>query len=368
MLKRIYVENYKCLVNFELTLHPINLFLGANGAGKSSVFEVLQNLRSFIGGEGKLEQIFKHTTLTRWQTSHIQTFEIEMDGKEGIYKYGLKVDYDIEGNKARVKSEILSHNEKPLLRFEQGEVHLYRDNHSEGPVYPFDWHLSAVSSIFARPDNKLLTWFKEQVSHIIVVQPNPALMVEISEIELDTPSYHLENFVSWYRHLSQDQGFAIELNRVLQDVLPGFDAFRFEKSGDQYRFKAHFQNENRNESIGYGFGDLSDGQRMLIVLYALTLAAKEQHYILCLDEPENFLALPEIQPWLIQLFDLSQKEEAQALLISHHPELINYLLASPVGFWFERGANTPVRVRPIAAEQNEGMPVSELIARGWLHD
>jgi predicted ATPase len=279
----------------------------------------------------------------------------------------LKVDYDIEGHKARVKSELLSYNEKPLLRFEQGEVHLYRDNHSEGPVYPFDWHLSAVSSIFARPDNKLLTWFKEQVSQIIVVQPIPALMTEISETEFDMPSYHLENFVSWYRQLSQDQGFAIELNNTLREVLPGFDVFKFEKSGDQYRFKAHFRNENKNESVCYGFGELSDGQRMLIVLYSLTLAAKMQHYTLCLDEPENFLALPEIQPWLVQLFDLCEQDEAQALLISHHPELIDYLLASPIGLWFERSGNMPTRVRPVVAPDENGVPVSELIARGWLN-
>jgi len=85
------------------------------------------------------------------------------------------------------------------------------------------------------------------------------------------------------------------------------------------------------------------------------------------DEPENFLALPEIQPWLLQLYDSCSEGKTQALLISHHPELINYLLASPVGYWFEREANTPVRVKQIVAESNGGLPVSELIARGWLN-
>jgi len=44
VFKRIYVDNYKCLVNFELSVGGLNLFLGPNGAGKSAVFEVLRML------------------------------------------------------------------------------------------------------------------------------------------------------------------------------------------------------------------------------------------------------------------------------------------------------------------------------------
>jgi predicted ATP-binding protein involved in virulence len=36
MLKRLYIHNYKCLVNFEINFDKdISLFLGANGSGKS---------------------------------------------------------------------------------------------------------------------------------------------------------------------------------------------------------------------------------------------------------------------------------------------------------------------------------------------
>ena len=35
MITRLYVDNFKTLVNFELTLGPMNLLLGANGSGKS---------------------------------------------------------------------------------------------------------------------------------------------------------------------------------------------------------------------------------------------------------------------------------------------------------------------------------------------
>ncbi|MCE2717734.1 MAG: AAA family ATPase [Dolichospermum sp.] len=120
----------------------------------------------------------------------------------------------------------------------------------------------------------------------------------------------------------------------------------------------------------YGFNELSDGQKTLIALYTLIYCTQDEDYTLCIHEPENFLALPEIQPWLIELYDFCADKKLQALLISHHPELINYLLASPIGYWFERQSNSPARVRKITNEESDhsGLPISELIARGWLHE
>ncbi|MFP4381463.1 MAG: AAA family ATPase, partial [Candidatus Sumerlaeia bacterium] len=41
MLKRLYIDNYKCFENFEVEFSNINLLLGANASGKSTVLEVL---------------------------------------------------------------------------------------------------------------------------------------------------------------------------------------------------------------------------------------------------------------------------------------------------------------------------------------
>ena len=368
MLNRIYIDNYKCLVNFDLTVCPLNLLLGPNGAGKSSVFEVLRKLRSFITGENKLEDLFQDLSRTRWQTLRVQTFELELEGNDGLYKYQLAAEHDELGEKVRVKHERLWFEGNLLLLFEEGEMHLYRDDYSAGPVYPYDWTLSAVASIFPRRDNKKLTWFKNRIQQLVVVQIAPSLMRSDSNQEDPIPNDSLENFVSWYRYLSQDQGMTLAVTDILRKILPGFDYFGFESFGvKNRRLKAYFYNPGLKNGLGYSFEELSDGQRTLICLYTLLQSARKYGYILCLDEPENFLALPEIQPWLIELYDECQEGETQALLISHHPEMINYLLASPVGYWLERDEHLLTRLKPIVAEPDDGLPVSELIARGWLH-
>jgi len=59
MLKRIYINNFRCLVNFELTLDSMNLFLGANGTGKTTLFFALLNLQQFIVGNKTVTELFK---------------------------------------------------------------------------------------------------------------------------------------------------------------------------------------------------------------------------------------------------------------------------------------------------------------------
>jgi hypothetical protein len=82
-----------------------------------------------------------------------------------------------------------------------------------------------------------------------------------------------------------------------------------------------------------------------------------------IDEPENFIALREIQPWLSAVNDSIEDGEGQALLISHHPELINQWAPS-AGVRFSREGVGPARVEEFKATDMALSP-AELVARGW---
>ncbi|NJN81104.1 MAG: ATP-binding protein, partial [Caldilineaceae bacterium] len=129
------------------------------------------------------------------------------------------------------------------------------------------------------------------------------------------------NFVSWYRHISQDQGLTSKITQRLKEVLDGFSHLQFVELGVQDRGLSVFlQSDNSNKPYSYPFDELSDGLRMLMALYTLLEYARSNDYTLCIDEPENFLALAEIQPWLVLLYDTCLDGQLQSLLISHHPE------------------------------------------------
>ena len=93
--------------------------------------------------------------------------------------------------------------------------------------------------------------------------------------------------------------------------------------------------------------------------------AAGQGYTLFLDEPDNYVALPEIQPWLRELEDACGKSVPQAVISSHHPELIDYL-GWENSHMLQREKSGVVTVRqPEATPAEPGLKRSELIARGW---
>jgi predicted ATPase len=100
------------------------------------------------------------------------------------------------------------------------------------------------------------------------------------------------------------------------------------------------------------------------MLYTLLMAVSDECTI-CIDEPENFLALREINPWLNMLIDKTQTQPCQAILISHHPELID-ALAVGSGRWVDRETSAHSRVQGISNDSS-GLSVAELVSRGWLH-
>lgn len=110
---------------------------------------------------------------------------------------------------------------------------------------------------------------------------------------------------------------------------------------------------------------MSDGQRALLVLYSVLIyAEKSKDFILCIDEPGNYISLPEIQPWLSRLSMECEEGGVQALITTHHPEIIDYLGISSAIF-LSRNVNGPIRTERIE-EAKDSFPLSELIARRWI--
>lgn len=103
MINYLKVDNYCSLVNFKIDFSSINLLLGGNGTGKSTVFALLANLRFFIQGKADVSEAFPLDSLTRWQLVPVQTFELSLSYKNCEYTYQLEVEFNRDEKKNRVK-------------------------------------------------------------------------------------------------------------------------------------------------------------------------------------------------------------------------------------------------------------------------
>jgi energy-coupling factor transporter ATP-binding protein EcfA2 len=370
MLTRLYCDNYKCLVNFEFRPGPVQLLMGRNGSGKSTVFEILELVRDFAARGDRCEGRLVGRTQTRWQEVKQQRFELEVTGNGGIYEYELLVDEWEQPDYPRVRRESISFDGKPLFKFEEGTLHLYNDQFLERVQFAFDQRRSGLAIVESRPENKKLSWLKEWLGRLLCVQIDPKRMGARAEKEVSYPASNLANFAEWYRHLRLARGRLTEdIRSSLHEVISGFESLELEEAGMNVR---QLQVEIRAGDVGkgkllrYGFDELSDGQRSLVGLYTLLHCSLVNGATICIDEPDNFVALAEIQPWLSRLRDM-RETGSQVLLASHHPELLNEL-ATHEGVVLDRVDGRQTLVRPWAPPSDTTLTPAEIVARGWERD
>jgi len=371
MINHVYIDNFRSLVNFEWKPGPFTLLLGDNGAGKTSVFDVLEALRDFITSGTETITAFPAQTLTAWDTRLEQTFELGLQGNGGQYAYQLVIQHDQERKKNKIKHERLNQDSRTLYQYAEGRVHLFADDEPELVQFPFDSSRSAISTVPERRQNAALSWFRRQIGHLYVFSPDPVQMTSEGPREIARPDRRLSQLASWLRDLSQERmTLMTELLSSLREPIAGLKDFGLMKSGETARtlkfdFEfGHGEQKNSGTSFSLPLETLSDGQRNLVALYTILHAAVEEDTTLCIDEPDNYVALREIQPWLIALKDKVEDKRSQCLMISHHPELINYLAAEH-SEWFYREEGGPTRVKRFEWNGEGMVSAAEIVARGW---
>jgi predicted ATPase len=372
MLTRLYIDNYKCFSNFELTLGPMQLLLGDNGTGKSSVLDVVAGLQGVLMRSRGLSSAFGSPTLTRWDTRQRQTFEVDVLRPSPAQRYRYRLELDVLISSTRIAHESLSCNGSPIYQNEgSGEARIFLEDDTSRQVL-VDPFASAIASVpLIRADE--LLWFRRFMARLVVLRPRPASMVAVSSKDEDRLLLDGTNFSAWYRARDLQQPFPIKqaLHKNLSEALSGFESLLFSRSGeDDWVLKTRWNADLGASAFKFElrFDELSDGQRMLIVLYTLlSLADEADPMTLLLDEPANYVSLAEIEPWLGELEEQTEHGMLQAIIASHHPELLN-AWAGTHGIRFSRRAAGPARAQRFTSHDDDPLTPAERIARGWDDD
>jgi len=368
MLTRVYINNFRCLVDFEFRPGRRQLIMGANGSGKSSFMDTLLFLRRLLVLRQNLER--HNNTLdqrTTWLNLSNQTFEVEVVLDDSNYLYRLEIEPFGDPEKPRVHSESVKFEGQPIFDFRAGEVHLFDDEFQHKVAYPFEPDRSALAASESR-DNRKLTRFKNWVRHLFVFRLNPFNMKALAKGEDSDPYFDLSNFAGWYRHLVQSAPReSRNLLENLRAALDSFEILQFSEAVESMRLLSCLFLPGNGPDVRMSFDQLSDGQRCLIGLYTILEFVIAAGHTVILDEPDNFIALREIQPWLSAVSDSIDENNGQVLIISHHPEILDQWAPS-YGMRFTRDKMGPVRVQEFDGETYSSLTPSEIVARGWENE
>jgi predicted ATPase len=365
MFERIAIDNYRCFTNFEFVPGRVNLLLGLNGSGKSSLFDAIDAIVDHVCGAETLDEIFPSSSLTRWDKRLQQRFEFDVSLARGLYRYVLVIRHDESRERATIEREHVGCDGRTLFEYDGQHVHLHRNDGTRGTSFPVRGVRSFLPQIEVRDDTRDLHQFLDYLRTTWSLRID-ARNVEVSSLA-EEPSIDRDgaNFASWYRHVAQERPENLEsLFTALRPAIPGFRALKLVQSDHKGRAR-DLVAAMAADGVGYeiDFDELSDGQRALVILNALLENVSELGCLM-LDEPESHVGLVEIQPWLVRLCEAFTAER-QVFIASHHPEVVNYMAAIRP-FWFERPGGGPARVRAAVFDRESGLSASEQIARGLI--
>lgn len=363
MLTRLYVDNYKSLVDFEFRPPELCVLIGENGSGKSTMGSVLDAIGTLLFERASAAEAFPTSTLCRWATKDVQVVEIEHCVAGTVFIYRLEMLHERAAKKVSIASETLSVDGTRVYQFISGRVIVG----AQVPQAPggvgevmFEPTLSFLAHLDDKTEKEVLRGFRELMRKQIALKPDPARMRALSERE-DVGLFHDgSNFSSWFRWLTQVRPELMgEYFASMRLALPGFWNLFLQTVGpDSKELRATFQTPSG--PINLSFDELSDGQRQLCFLY-LIVSAFNVGRVVFLDEPDNFISIREVQPWLAELERVLQEREGQAIIVSHGTEAMNYL-GSRQAFVVTRPDGGATRIA--AHDGSDGSMPSEVVLYG----
>ncbi len=368
MITRLYVNNFRCLVNFTAQFESLAVLCGPNGAGKSSVFDALRLLRNLgigdalLGGAG--EQDVPRLELTDWQDSRSQEFEIGFDIDGRVFEYALSIEQKAEYEKPRITAERAQCDGKRLFTRNLDGVDFERADGTRA-TFPLDWRQAALAAIQPRGVKLAnVELLQAEMAKLLILRSNPRSMERESRAEARHPDLSMTNLTSWYRSLAQEQEWTDALRDALKAVWPDFRSFKLVDAGMNTKaLQLRFEGASDKPTLLY-FDQLSDGERALIGLYMVRAALQTgAARTVMFDEPDNFVGLPELQPWVLSMCELLD-DRRQLVLISHHPEILSSSGEANGWYLWRDNHTAPTRIGPLRVP--EGMPAGEAIARGWV--
>ncbi len=365
MLERLYIHNYKGFVNFELACGPFVFLMGRNGSGKSSVLDVLHAL-SIVITEGSLEDNFMPDARCRFAEFPRQEFEIHVrrDGK--LFQYRLEIELrGIEEQPVLFREELLVDG-SPLYLFSDSKVRLYGDDGEEKASFPFDGKKGGLAIVDRTPGDRQLLIFKTWAHHFLLLKLIPSKVNPESRARGEGLDVDGSNFSAWFEtEAHADTEKLLHYFKEMGQVLPGFRSINWRPLSKKANLvEVDFQANGTKRS--FQLDELSEGELSLLIHYAVLHFGMEWEPTIGFDEPDNYLALAEIEPLLYAIEEAAIKHKAQVFLISHHPEIFDrWARDSARCRYMFKTEDGMFRCRPIDWDNYPHLSPAEVVARGW---
>jgi predicted ATPase len=368
VIKRLYVHNFRCLENFELSLGDQSsvLLIGRNGAGKTTVGRALEILQKIARGTNRIADLVRPSDLAPGRVDSPMRIEIQVSLNKAIYEYEIALEFPKGFKELRVLKEKLSHNGQSIFDREIATVRLPRNplqpNDSE---FRLDWHLIALPIVQERSSQDPISVFKTWLSRLLILRPVPSLIQGESKEETLQPNVSVSNFAAWFAGLLAEAPSAYSaIDSYLKQVMPDLRDLKNPMVGVESRnLLVHFGTET--EGIPIPFEDLSDGEKCFMICSLVIAARTSYRSTVCFwDEPDNHLDMSEVGHFVSTL-RATFKSGGQFIATSHNAEAVRRFSDDNTFVLHRKSHLEPTIIQPLSSMQVNGDLISALV-RGDL--
>ena len=339
-IESLKIKNYKTFRDVELIdLPELAVFVGANGVGKSTLFDVFgflrdalkDNIRYALQNRGGFKEV-----ISRNQSGLIEIelqFRINIAGKDRLVTY--KIEIGEENGKPFINREILRYKRGQFgspfhfIDFARGQG--YAINNEEDFDKP-DEELEREEQKLGSPDIMAIKGlgqferFKAANAFRTFIENWHVSDFHIAEARPSRESRYAEHLSPTGDNLSLVAQFMFEnhpeiFDKVLQKMkqrVPGINNVTAEATVDG-RIVLRFQDGSFKDPFIANY--VSDGTIKMFA-YLILLYDPNPHPLLCIEEPENQL-YPSLLLELLDEFRAYAKKGGQVFVSSHSPDLLN---------------------------------------------
>jgi len=318
-LKSINIKGYRPFRDFSAQLGTLEVIVGANGSGKSSLFEFLRFLRDSISGEIPPEIIPGSVGQRIFHSPGPERFswEIETDSSQG---HCITYRGELMGpvGRPRVISESVETISGRLMQFDEGSGPIeHIDSKGVQRVIPRS-HANQLGLGIAntmRVENLydlseyIRGWrFYDSFSIAHSKIRNPALIEQEPILKEDAGNL---NSVLHYVMTEHHSAFN-ELQQALRSTIPGFSELTVKAYGAPGHVMAFWREVGIESELT--LADLSDGILQLIC-WAVLCIQPNPPSLICIDEPDQGVH-PRTLPFLAGLLEKAS-DRTQVLVATH---------------------------------------------------
>jgi predicted ATPase len=341
-IEALRVKNFKTFKDIKLTNLPaISVFIGANGTGKTTLFDIFGFLRDSLQDNVKVALQkrggFKEV-VTRGETGPI---EIEIKFREDAGKTSPLVTYSLTIN---------LENHQPVV---EREILKYRRGQKGKPWHFLDFSKGKGDAI-TNEENYADKESKEEKVQQQVDSPDILALKGLGQFQRFKAAnnfrrlierWHVSDFHIGDARPSQEAGYAEHLStrgenmplvaqylyenhpdifqhilKIMAERVPGVSKVEATNTDDG-RILLKFQDGSFKDPFIARY--VSDGTIKMFA-YLLLLHDPKPHPLLCVEEPENQL-YPSLFCGLVEEFRNYADKGGQVMISTHSPDVLNYI-------------------------------------------